>query len=373
MATTKKTFPVLYKYTQKGQIQQWQIIARGDEFWTIEGIKDGKLTTSLPTKCSGKNLGKKNATTDEEQAILEAQAKWQKKKDNSYNEVLTKKRNFFEPMLAQSYKDYPIDWKNKTYKVFVQPKLDGLRCVNEDSTLMSRNGKPYVACPHLLQYGTTLDGELYTHEYKDDFNKIVSLCKKQKPTDEELEESAKKVEFWAYDMPMNAIFSLRYKALEKWVLGQDNKMIRLVPTFEIHSEEDLIEWHAKFIEDGYEGTIVRTDTEKYENKRSKQLLKYKDFIDEEFEIVGYEEGEGGRVGTIGKFWVRLDKKKPFSIEKKENVCKSNVKGNFDFLRQVWKDRKIYIGTEATIKFFGYTPDKALRFPYVIKLNRKEYE
>ena len=156
-------------------------------------------------------------------------------------------------------------------------------------------------------------------------------------------------------------------------MGQDNKMIRLVPTLELKSEEDLIEFHASNIEAGYEGTIVRIDNCEYENKRSKQLLKYKDFVDDEFEIVDYEEGTGGRVGTIGKFWVKIDKKKPYDIPTRLNCCKSNVKGNFEFLREVWKNRKTYIGTEATIKYFGYTPDNKLRFPYVIKLNRKEYE
>ncbi len=375
---TKKTWPILYKYTSKGQIQTWQIVAEDDFFYTVEGIQGGKLTQSLPTTCHPKNVGKKNATTAEEQAILEAQAKWQKKKDNSYNEVLTEKRNFFEPMLAFTYlsngkekkdaNEVAVDWddlKKKGIKAYVQPKLDGLRCVNEKNSLMSRNGKPYVACPHLHQNDTILDGELYTHTYKNDFNKIVSLCKKKKPTDEQLEECAEKVEFWAYDYPScKGVFSARYKALERWILNQDNKMIRLVPTIEVKSEEDLIEWHAKFISGGYEGTILRIDNCEYENKRAKQLLKYKDFVDDEFTIVGYEEGEGGRVGTIGKFVVDLPNGK---------TCESNVKGSHEFLREVWRDRDMYVGTKATIKYFGYTPAGKLRFPYVIKLNREEYE
>ena len=360
-----KKLPVLYKYTQKKQVQQWEIIVNGDEFYTIEGIKDGKLTQSLPTKCTGKNIGRSNETTPAEQAMAEAKAKWQKKKDNSYNEVLTDDRNFFEPMLAfeeSKYKDLLF-----TVKTFIQPKLDGLRCVNEKNSLTSRNGKPYVACPHLFQNTTLLDGELYSHQYHDDFNKIVSLCKKQKPTKEDLEESAEKVQFWAYDFPTHkGVFSERYKALKDWMKTSDNDMIKLVPTYEVKSQADIDKYHEMFLEKGYEGSILRLDLGDYECKRSKQLLKKKDFVDEEFKIIGAEEGDGGRAGTIGFFIIEHDKVKG-------KTFKSNVKGNFDYLKEVWRDRKKYIGTKATIKYFNRTPDDVPRFPYIIKLNREEYE
>lgn len=365
-------FPMLFKYTQKGQVQQWQIFSKDDHFWTEEGIQGGTITKSKPTYCKAKNVGKKNETNVREQAIAEAQAKWQKKVDSGYNEVLSDEKKFFEPMLAHKYEDVKINWGKE--RVFAQPKLDGLRAISHEDKLMSRNGKPYLACPHLLQNFYILDGELYNHEYHDDFNKIVSLCKKQKPTLEEYKESKDKVQFWAYDYPgKKGKFSERYAELKSVLDKLGNPAYKLVYTKEIKSEEELVEFHAENIANGFEGTIVRLDNKEYENKRSKSLLKYKDFIDEEFQIVGAEEGEGGRAGTIGKFWVRLDKNLPYSIEKEENVCKSNVKGNFDFLRQVWKDHKEYIGTDATIKYFGRTPDNSLRFPYIIKLNRAEYE
>jgi DNA ligase-1 len=228
---------------------------------------------------------------------------------------------------------------------------------------MSRNGKPYLACPHLYQDKVTLDGELYSHDYKDDFNKIVSLCKKQKPTDDELAESAEKVQFWAYDWPDEDVFSKRYKALKTWVESQPNKSIKLVPTYRVETQAQIDFYHDQFLSEGYEGSILRLDLGGYEYKRSKQLLKKKDFIDEEFEIVGAEEGEGGRAGTIGYFFIDVNGK----------VCKTNVKGDFEYLKDVWKNKEQYIGTMATVKYFNKTPDGALRFPYVIKLNRAEYE
>ena len=126
------------------------------------------------------------------------------------------------------------------------------------------------------------------------------------------------------------------------------------------------EYHEKFLEDGYEGSILRLDLGEYENKRSKQLLKKKDFIDEEFKIIDAEEGEGGRAGTIGFFIMQHDKNK-------DKTFKSNVKGDFDYLKDVWKNHKNYIGTMATVKYFNRTPDDIPRFPYIIKLNRNEYE
>lgn len=374
----KKEFPVLYKYTQTGAVQQWQIVVQHDRFYTIEGQVDGKLTTSLPTICVGKNIGKKNQTSPMEQALAEATAKHQKKLDKGYNEVLTAEKKYFEPMLAKDAKESkdlpPIENENEEFKVVVfgQQKLDGLRCVNEDNTLMSRNGKPYIVCPHLYQDKVTLDGELYNHDLHADFNKIVSLCKKTKPTEEEIKESAEKVEFWAYDFPSHpGNFDDRIANLGKFIREHNNPSIKLVPTVRLHNWKEVKEFHGINLINGYEGTILRINGP-YENKRSKYLLKYKDFIDEEFKIVEYEEGTGGRTGTIGFFVLQHDKNP-------NQTFKSNVKGDFDYLRQVWKDRDTYIGATATVKYFQRTPKQddgtgdVPRFPYIVKLKREEYE
>jgi DNA ligase-1 len=352
-------FVTLYKYTQKGQVQEWSIYVKDDYFWTEEGIQGGTITTSKPTYCKAKNVGRSNATTPATQAFAEAQAKWQKKVDSGYNSVLTKDKKFFEPMLAHEESKYAK--LLFTVRTFIQPKLDGLRAISQDNTLASRNGKPYVV-PHLYQDKEILDGELYNHEFHDDFNKIVSLCKKQNPDEFELANQVINVEFWVYDLPsQKGKFSERYEALQQLKLPAGYV---LVPTFEVKSQKDIDKYHEQFLEDGYEGSILRLDLGDYENKRSKQLLKKKDFIDEEFKIIGAEEGTGGRVGTIGYFVVELEDGK---------TCKSNVKGDHQYLAEVWKDRKKYIGTKATIKYFNRTPDNSLRFPYVIKLNREAYE
>ena len=372
----KKEFEILYKYTEKKQVQQWQIVVEGNSYYTIEGIQNGKLTTSLPTICKGKNTGKKNETTDEQQAVVEAAAKYKKKNEKGYNTILTDEKPYFSPMLAEDAKKVRLDFGK--YRYFVQPKLDGLRCINWNMLLMSRNGKPYKACPHLHQNEIVLDGELYNHDLKEDFNKIVSLCKKQTPTEDELKESEKIVQQWVYDTPTQDVFSIRYKKLEDWYEGLKKsnpvlaKQILIVPTYEVTSQEEIDQYHESFLGKGFEGTIIRCDMGGYENKRTKQLLKYKDFVDEEFEIIGAEEGEGGRTGTLGKFNMKHDKNPASNFD-------SNVKGDFKYLKYLWENRANYIGKKATVKYFNRTPLKSdgtgnvPRFPYIIKIDRDEYE
>ncbi len=361
--STKTTFPTLYKYDSRGLVQEWTIEVHNNKFWTIEGVKGGKLTKSEPTVCVGKNIGRSNETTASEQALREAQSKFQKKLDKGYNEKLTKTKKFFEPMLAQKYEKYSdLCFVNPT---FIQPKLDGLRCINSDGTMMSRNGKPFLTVDHLTQDVTILDGELYAHDYSDDFNKIVSLVKKTKPTEEDIEECQSVMEFWAYDLPEHdGVFSERYAELKKVVKSLKNKMIKVVPTYQVHSEEDIQKYHEQFLEEGYEGSIIRVDIARYENKRSKQLLKKKDFYDGEFTIVDVEEGKGNRAGTAGNLILELEDGRTFG---------ATLRGSRQWVRSVLENRDNLIGKTATIKYFQETPDGIPRFGVAIQIDRESYE
>jgi DNA ligase-1 len=356
-------FPTLYKYTTTGKIQEWTIYVQGNTFWTVEGIMGGKLTPTEPTVCQGKNIGRANETTAEEQALREAKSKHQHKLDKGYNEVLTHEKKFFEPMLAQKYEKYSNLCFTKP--TFIQPKLDGLRCINESGTMTSRNGKPYVSVPHLTQHAHLLDGELYSHEYKHDFNKIVSLCKKVKPEESDLLESQKMIEFWAYDLPNHeGVFSERFEQLKKVVEELGNSKIKVVPTYRVYSVEDIEKYHTQFLEEGYEGSIIRIDLANYENKRSKQLLKKKDFFDGEFEIVDFEEGKGNRSGTAGNIILKLKDGRTFG---------AGIKGTREFVRELFLKKDSLIGKTATIKYFQETPDGIPRFGVATQIDRFNYE
>lgn len=356
-------FPILYKLTVNNQIQQWQIVVENNTFYTIEGIKEGKLTKSLPTICHPKNIGKSNELTANQQAYVEALAKYKKKVESGYSETLLKEHKFFIPMLAHNL---DIDTLDYGIGVYIQPKLDGIRAISKDNKLTSRNGKEFLSCPHLLQNEVIIDGELYSHEYSQDFNQIISLVKRTKILAHHLEETKKKIKHYVYDFPIvQDVFSKRYKELQKWLNTFNKKeFIELVPTFKIENKQDLLTFHEQFIEKGYEGSIIRLDKGPYEHKRSKQLLKHKEWKDYEYTILDVIEGIGNRAGTVGKFLLKLDD---------NNTFESNIKGEFSYLRQLLKEKESIIGKKATVKFFNLTPAGVPRFPYVIKIDRDNYE
>ncbi len=120
-------------------------------------------------------------------------------------------------------------------------------------------------------------------------------------------------------------------------------------------------YYENYLNDGYEGQMIRLD-EGYENKRSKRLLKRKEFIDEEYEILGVVEGEGNRAGTAGFMEFSSKGGKSF---------RSNIKGDFGYLGELLKKKKSLIGKKATIKYFNLTPDGIPRFPYVTAI--RDYE
>jgi DNA ligase 1 len=358
-----KQYPVLYKKTKKNQAQQWQICVDADKFFTVEGISGGKLTRSLPTVCKPKNVGKLNGTSAEEQAVAEADSKFALKKHQGYSENLKDSgKKFFEPMLAKEFEKNSKDlFKVRT---FIQPKLDGIRCISSNNELISRNGKKFFNCDHLLQDKFLFDGELYNHEFKDNFNKIVSLVRKQKVDAEAVSESKQFVKYFVYDFPVAQKFSVRYEVLKDALSQLNSDSYVFVPAYEVKNLQEIEEYHCRFLEEGYEGSIIRLDLGPYENKRSKQLLKKKDFQDQEYKVLDLIEGEGARTGTVGAFLCELPDGRTF---------KSSVKGTFEYLAELLADRNKLIGTMATVKYFHLTPDGVPRFPYITKVERESYE
>lgn len=368
-----KTISILYKTTTTGKIQRWEIQVDGDKYRTVVGKDGGKLITNEWTKCEPKNIGKANETTAEEQALKEVEAQIKKKIESGYVSNIKKvgKAKFFEPMLAHNWKDYKDE---VNYPLFVQPKLDGIRCIITKDGMFSRNGKPIISAPHIFELiklyvfkdypNIVLDGELYNHDLKFNFNKIVSLVKKTKPTDEDLDESAKLIQFWCYDLVdtnnKDLPFSERTKLVQK--LNVVDNIYVTVSTQVVSNQKELEWYYDKMLEADYEGMIIRNANSKYENKRTKNLLKRKEFIDEEYKILDVIEGIGNRTGTAGYMLFETVTGKKF---------KSNIKGDFDYLKDLLKNRRKLIGKLATIKYFKLTPDGVPRFPFVISI--RDYE
>ena len=361
----------IYKSTKGGKVQEWTIEVVKNRYRTISGQTDGKKVISEWTEVYGKNAGRANATTDKEQALKEAEAKRKLKLERGYFENIKhiSKKQYFEPMLAAKWEDYN---HKVEYPIYSQPKLDGIRCIVTKDGMFSRNGKEIVSAPHIRQSldklfqhepDLILDGELYADKYANDFNMIVSLVKKTKPTADDLKQSAKNIEYHVYDIPsVDEPFLGRWRELEELSLDFP-KCVKKVETHVITNEFYADSWYENYIERGYEGQMLRLN-EKYENKRSKFLLKHKSFVDEEYRIIDICEGEGNRAGTAGYFVFQTEDGKRF---------KSNVKGTWEETAEMLKNRKRLIGKQATVKYFNLTPDGIPRFPYVIKIDRNSYE
>lgn len=376
--------PPLYSRRSDGKVQIWEKEVDGGKHRSHSGILNGEIVTSAWTVCAGKNVGRANETSPAQQALAEANSEWKKKKDKGYKEDINEidTMSFFEPMLAKLWQDHKDDVlediKNKKYP-WVQTKLDGLRLIANKDGLWTRNGKAYKSIPHIYEALKPLfdynpkyifDGEVYADRYATDFNKICSLAKKTKPTAEDLAESAKSIEYHIYDFPFwEDVFSERFKELKKVLKFADgNKILKLVRTHKVTSEEEIVSYFEEFIEAGYEGMMVRLDT-KYENKRTKNLLKYKEFIDEEYLIVDVIEGEGNRSGVAGKIVCQRLDGKPFGDGKL--TCESSIKGNMEYCKEMLENKDQYIGKIGTIKYFNLTPAGKPRFPYFMRLREDD--
>jgi DNA ligase-1 len=360
---------ILYKRAVNGKINEHTIEVENNCFRTISGYNDGVKTTSEWTCCAGKNIGKKNETTPEQQALAEAQAMWTKKLElgsyESIDDIDTPK--FFNPMLAHKFEDH----KNKiTYPVFSQPKLDGIRCIVRADGMWSRNGKKIISAPHIYEAMKPLfeanpdlifDGELYADKFANDFNAICSLVKKTKPTSADLEKSKEQIQYHTYDLPScSGTFTQRNKALID--IGVPRGCV-IVTTDKVNNENELMGCYSAYVDWGYEGQMIRLDKE-YESKRSKSLLKHKSFVDEEYIILDVVEGEGNKTGMVGSFVFE---------SKTGHIFNSSPKFNWEECKTMWNNKNELIGKSATVKYFNLTPDGVPRFPYVIKIDRESYE
>lgn len=361
--------PTIFKRDSSSNIRVWWMEVDGNKYRTLSGVKDGKIITTAWTEVNGKNAGKANETTPEEQATAEVEAQYRKKLSVDYHLLEADVDVFktFKPMLATAWeKRQPkIKWDRD---VMIQPKLDGIRCLATAQGLFSRTGKEIVATPHisteLIEFfiaypNLVLDGELYNHELKADFNKLVSLIRKTKPTSEDLAESEQKVEYHIYDIAQGWDQPFRQRNEEIGLLfhvrDYPMKMLKIVETDFARNEAECDAMHAQYIGDGYEGSIIRLNEYYGINKRSNGLIKRKDFDDEEGIIVGYELGNGNYSGLPKVIQVKMSD---------GIIANATMTGSREFLAEFLAEFSDYEGKQATIQYFGRTPDGCLRFPTV---------
>ena len=424
--TTIKNFATLYNTTiGTGREKQWsvQVLDNGDNTFTVRsshGIVGGKLVEHDTIVSEGKNLGKKNETTPKQQAILEAERELTKKAKQGYNpatkvetfpapgsssvassstpatksksskgkepaekaEDNTSKKVLLKPMLALEF-----DPSSSTkYPVYIQPKLDGVRCLvyhSEDGTLLfqSRQNTLFDSYEHLVSEITTLleslgdpldfvlDGELYIHGAE--FNEITSMVRRSKTKHPNIT----KLKYHIYDcfyfgehnLEKNKMpYSERNKILTEAFSNSKFSNLVLVETRQAKSMADIDALHEYFtgLTSPYEGVMIRTIGGVYKQQgRSKDLQKYKKFHDEEFEVVGYHEGTGAHAGTP-----------IFDCRSKANPDKTfgvTMSGSIDSRKEMMKTIQSYIGKQLTVKYQELSPDGIPRFPVGIAF--RDYE
>ena len=274
-----------------------------------------------------------------------------------------------KPMLAYKVGKKEIDWDAKN---FIQPKLDGVRCIFTKDGAYSRTGKQFKNVAHLEEDledffkkypDTVLDGELYNHDLKHDFEKIISLVRKQKPTDEDRFEAGNLVQYHVYDVitSLNPTYETRYNMLRMNL--PIYKTMTLVANTTVDSMEEAKMLHDVHLAQGYEGSMLRTNGF-YEHKRSYNLQKFKDFHDTEATITGYEEGKGKRQGTLGKFLMTDDEGVQFG-------CPPGKGYTYKDLANMLLNIHDYIGQRATFTYFQRTQAGSYRHPLFKTLRNYE--
>ena len=265
-----------------------------------------------------------------------------------------------KPMLAYPVSAKPIDYSKP---VFIQPKLEGVRCLIQHNTwgvvAYSRTGKEWKNINHILKElkpffqkypNVILDGELYNHDLKDNFEKIISLVRKTKPTDEDRLEASKLTQFHCYDIIDEELpFDQRIKFIYE---NLSFSSVHLVKTLNAPTEHTAKFIHKANLKEGYEGSIVRTN-DTYQCKRSHNLRKFKDFSDAEATLLCWVEGKGKRKGTVGKFMAVDDDGNEFGMP---------VMDNFKYLQDNFKKMRGWVGKRATFTYFERTKKGSYRHP-----------
>lgn len=353
-------------------IGYWEAWVQGNGNVIIQYAKQlqGKVVRK-EYQAFAKNVGKANATTPYEQGVTEVSSKANKKIDKGYVYTVseateapsTNSMGLKKPMLAtplEKVKPEKIDWSS----AYVQPKLDGHRALFVDGTLYSRQGK-VLDLPHIMETihllgleNLHLDGELYLHGKT--LQELSSLIKKYQPETLDLE-------YHVYDIVASEPFYARRNKLshDHFPLKYPEvSSVKLVHTAQVDSLDEAMAQHQINREEGYEGTMLRFSDEPYKDgKRSRTLLKMKEFQDEEFEIVGVNEGKP-YVTDQGTFRVPIyecqvgnDPEKTFTV---------TAPGNMHEKDALWRDASKGLGDRLTVKFHYYSEAGIPQLPVALR-------
>jgi ATP-dependent DNA ligase len=355
-------FPTLYGTASNGKRKVWQLNVESRDgvatIVTTHGYENGKKQTTYKTISKGKNIGKSNETTPLQQAVADAQAAWNKKKDTGYLEEGTVSTTIPSPMLAH---DFNKRSKSIIFPCYTQRKYDGARCIGvPQQGLFSRTGKKFPNLDHILQelnqFQVVFDGELYSGKLT--FQELIGRVKR----DAANEDQQKQVEYHIYDLIEDTPYEERMLKLQKLFQVYTFQYLRLVPTDVCENVDDMKRLHAQYSSDGYEGLILRNKDGRYKaGYRSVDLQKYKEFVDAEFEISDFKEGEGLEAGCV--VWICK------TLTGATFACRP--RGTREDRSAQFKSGFEYIGKQLTVRYQELTDGGIPRFPVGIAI--RDYE
>ena len=375
----KQELPTLYQKKATGKIKKWTIKVIENStgniiLRTVYGEVDGKMVTA------DKQINITRANRDRlAQGKFEAKQKWDKKTNKEgyiENKDAALTTITIRPMLAPG-KIYVIsdnpDKESIKFPCYADAKADGNRalmhCVDEEIMIQSRSGTNINNFDHIrgemenFLAGTPeslyIDGELYTHDLP--FNVINGLANKKSGISGDDLKQMEKIKYYIFDCfdikNLDVPFKDRRLLIEKLFKGKKFKHLLMIPSKLIYHPNEIKPLHDKFVKEGFEGLMLKNLDAPYElNKRSRHMRKYKEFLDEEFKIIGFHEGEGSDAGTV--IWECQTNKKPYS------TFAVRPKGDVAYRKQLFQDAEKHVGKWLTVKFQEYTDDKhgIPRFP-----------
>jgi len=372
----------LYKKDSTGKVRRWTISIEDDGtnhiIKTKHGIVGGAVVEDKGIVVSAGKAGRTLA----EQSKLQFDSKINKKTDDGYTTNTTgigvMASQMVKAMLAQNYEKHG---HKIPLPAIAQPKLDGVRCLAQvlpsgDVSLVSRNNKPFPEMPGIraaikavgLPPGIILDGELYSTTLgatpAENFQKVVGLTRRSKLKPQDVQDS-KEVSLNIFDLIDNndsqMPFVKRYKVASDYANKDTTGRLTMVPNFLVRTKQDIDNLLAQNLADGYEGVMIRDPKSVYQGRRSYALQKYKKFDDEEFEVVGFEEGQGNDIGTV--IWVcKTPQGKTFTVRPMGTRAEK---------QKMFQNATDYVGEMLTVKFQDYTVAGIPRFPVGVAF--RDYE
>ena len=358
-----KKLPVLFALGNNDKTLDYVVEVDGNKFRTITGAVGFQHVTSDWTLCEAKNVGKANATTAEEQALVEAKAKWEKKKKSGgyWEDVKDiSKLKFIEPMLAWPVITSKHDKTDKIkFPCMVDRKYNGGRVIRSIGGAFTRKGEKYFTIPHIVEATAplfeqwpdlVLDGEGYNHSLRYHLNEIMSILRTSKNvTSELLKRSKEIVKLYVYDG--YGFFDIteethcyeRRAALKE--LLKDIPFVEWVPFNMATNLDHIYTIYNEYISDGYEGAIVRNCDAPYQHKRTNDLLKIKPEDDAEAIILKVNEGNGNAANLAATATIRMKDGREFD---------ATFKGEEEVRMEILKTQNKWVGKEVTFLYNGVT-------------------